>query len=99
MSSDDFFLREENPFEDLDREREAAVIDAEDELETNVTQFSITRLADSQDIQFKALKQDVLLQLFERDSCHEEFLASQNLFTVSNRQGYFACAHPKGVIS
>jgi len=37
MSSDGFFVRDENPFEDLDREKEAAVIDAEDELETNVT--------------------------------------------------------------
>ena len=40
MSSDDFFWRDENPFEDLDREREPAVIDAEDELETNVAPYA-----------------------------------------------------------
>ena len=39
----------------------------------------------------------MLLQLFEGNNSTEDFLASQNLFTVSNRQGFFACGCRAGV--
>jgi len=34
---DGFFAKEENPFKDIDEKRQAAIVEGEDELETNVT--------------------------------------------------------------
>jgi hypothetical protein len=48
-------------------------------------------------VQFKALKQDVLLQMFEPGLQDDEsFSASGNLFTIGNRFGYFACGCQNG---
>ena len=43
-------------------------------------------------MQFRALKQDVLLQVFEPGLQDDEsFPASGNLFALGNRSGWFAC--------
>jgi len=33
---DSFFAREENPFKEIDEQRQAPIVDGDDELETNV---------------------------------------------------------------
>jgi hypothetical protein len=50
-----------------------------------------------QDLQFKALKQDVLLRLFDSGlENNESFPASANIFVVGNRTGWFACGCQDG---
>jgi hypothetical protein len=50
-----------------------------------------------QDVQFKALKQDVLLQMFDPGLQDDETLPqSANLFAVGNRTGFFVCGCPQG---
>jgi hypothetical protein len=48
-------------------------------------------------LQFKALKQDVLLRLFDSGLENDEsFPASANIFVVGNRTGWFACGCQQG---
>ena len=49
-------------------------------------------------MQFKALKQDVLLQMFESGLQDDDsFPSSVNLFAIGNRTGYFACGRQNGL--
>ena len=49
-------------------------------------------------MQFKALKQDVLLQIFESGLQDDaSFPSSGNLFAIGNRTGYFICGRQKGI--
>jgi len=49
-------------------------------------------------VQFKALKQDVLLQIFESGLQDDKiFPSSGNLFAIGNRTGYFVCGRQNGI--